>query len=220
MTISSRNIPAFRRLIRTKGDFRNPKIRRARFSNYRTGLSQEVMYNPTKIKENKGANLIITPIPGLADPMVDWASGKVSSIAMKLRFDGEIRLHRRGQPGAQLLNGAKGIAEIPLDRAGETYSIAGEIEFFEQFDFPVQQGMASGQRGEPDLLVFTWGRRYQGVLCQMQNLSIDIYEWSPAGDPVKAELTFALVRKVLTSRWSHDVWDVPQGIGLASQRIV
>jgi len=196
---------------------RTPKVKRTRVTNYRTGVYWVFLYNPDRITEKKGSNLVIDPIPGYGDPKVTWASGKPNIIDFSVILCGESRLRRSG---TQLFNGAKGVAEFPLDQHDDTYSIAGEIEFFEQFQYPIEEGLgtAGDTRGEPDLLVFTHGRRYQSVLCAVGDVNIDIFEFDPDGNPTRAKIDMQLVRKLEKSRWAHEVWDIPSALPAATQR--
>lgn len=194
-------------------DFTAPKVRRGRMTNFRTGRFLTFVYNPPSIEEKKSANLVIDAIPGDGDPLVRWASGGPNHIRMDLNVDGDGRL-RRG--GAQLFNGAKGVNEFPISDASKTYSIAGEIEFFEQFLHPVSQNVRGGT-GAPDDIIFTMGRRYQGVRCTMVDVDIRIIEFDSELNPSKAHIKIAMVRRNIRSRTSGDIWDIPEALGIGQQ---
>jgi hypothetical protein len=197
------------------GQLISKKVTRGRFTNYRTGLFTTFVYNPTRINEDKSSNLTIQPIPGSADPLSEWSSAGANVIKFKLNLCGESRLRR---DGVQLFNGAEGVQEIPIQEANQTYSIAGEIAFFEQFQFPV--ALTEGAVvGSPDLIVFSYGGRYQGVLCSLASLGIDVFEFNTKGDPTKAELSFELVRKSMKTRYAHQIWETPSALVPLGQRL-
>lgn len=196
----------------------HPKVKRGRFTNYRTGVFIEFLYNPDRITDRKGVNLIVDPIPGQSDALVRFASGRENNISFTLKLCGESSLRRRG---INFLNGA--VAEKPVSVATTTYSIAGEIEWFRSFEHPVDPELplraafsTSSSRlksddrfGGPDLVVFTFGRLYQGVLCAVESVDVDIHEFSPELDPTKADLSIALKRVVTENRFAHTIYQPP-----------
>ena len=113
-------------------DFTKRKVKRGRWTNQRTGLSHTFLYNPATIEEKKSANLSVDDIPGFSDPLVRWASGGVNTLSFDLMLDGEGRIRH---DDVTLYNGLRDLGDI--DDANDTFSLAGEIEFFESFLHPV-----------------------------------------------------------------------------------
>jgi len=188
-----------------------PQVARGRVTNARTRNFVEFMLNPSSIKETKGSNFVENPTPGFSDPKQDWASGKVSTIKFDVDLCGETGLRIRR---ANLTNGA--FPDKTLQEAATTYSIAGEIEFFESFMFPVDpelatRGIGGRKVGGPDKAIFTFGRRYQGVVCWLE-VDVDISEFTPELDPSRAKLGFVLRRISDTNRFAHTVWSPPAGL--------
>lgn len=184
-----------------KYDFTIPKVVRGRFTNVRTFESMEFAINPTKIKEKKGANLIEDPLPGQSDPLVRWASGKTSAITIQLELDAEMTYRRFAARHANYASDGEAVPEV--------WTVDGEIAFIEQFQFPV--GDEDGVGGEafgPDLIAFTFGPRYPGVVCALDDLDIDIEEWTPDLRPTKAKLNIVLKRQVTTNRFSNTIFRI------------
>lgn len=191
-------------------DFTQGKVRRGRITNYRTGNFVEFHHNPNRITKKKGTTLSVDQLPGQSDPLVRFASGNLETIDFVLDLCGESRLRRFG---AQLFNGA--VPEFPIEDADESYSVAGEIEFWESFQHPVDPAIAAARFAEPDQVVFTFGRMFQGVLCAVQDLEVEPFEFDPELSPTKAQVKVKLARIVTKQRFADSIWDVPAGIGIA-----
>lgn len=179
-------------------DFTSPKVKRGRFTNYRTHAFVEFLYNPTTIKEKPGVNLSSDDIPGASDPLLRFASGKGRPIAFDVQLCGESSLRRRG---SNMINAAHNEDAVNGDGG---YSIAAEIEFFEQFTYPTDPAL--GGTGAPDLVVFTFGRRYRGILCTMEDLDIDVFEFDPDLNPTRANLSVSLKRYVTRTIFSNEIY--------------
>ncbi len=194
-------------------DLRSGKVKRGRITNFRTGYFLEFAVNPADVEQDKTAVLLIDPLPGNADPTVDWIASSANEVKFSLYLDAELRL-RLTQ--AQLFNGAPTVNEYQSKDADIIYSVSGELEFFEQFLYPVHPEVRGGE-GRPDLAVLNYGRRYQGVVLELKSFKEKVSEWSPSNDPTKAKLDLEWVRVNPRSRFSGDVWDVPEGLGAARQ---
>lgn len=171
-------------------------IVRGRLVNYRTGAAFEFAYNPNNVSEPHVANLSTDDTPGQSDGIVRFASGKTREIRFTLKLSGERRLRMFG---ASVINDADPI-EIPEN----SYSIRGELAFLESFTFPTDP--EDGGDGAPDLVVFTFGPRWPGVLCVVQKVEAKNLEYAPDLDPTDADVEIVLMRKVDKNRFSNTIW--------------
>lgn len=183
-------------------DFTSDPVVRGRLTNARTGVSLGFLFNPTSIKDAGGAaNIAEDAIPGFSDTLVRWLSGKSKPISFVIRLDGTESLRLRG---GNLGNAAQ---RGRPDEA-ESFSIAGEIAFFESFAFPVDPDLP-GATGGADNVIFSFGSRYRRVLCAMEVGEIEITDFTPQLDPHRATIPIVLRRIVHEQRWAHDVWASP-----------
>ncbi len=184
-------------------DFTAPKVKRGRLTNFRTGNYVTFLYNPTSLSETKGNNLSEDAIPGFSDPLIRFASGKARVVTFSLEIDGESRIRRSG---VNLLNGAR---PEPIENA-LGFSIAGEIEFFQSLEYPVDPSLP-GSDGGPDKVVFTLGPMYDGVLCVVEQVPVTITEWDPELNPTRATLNLTLKAINIPQQYAHHVWKPPIG---------
>jgi len=180
-------------------DFSAPKVRRGRLTNQRNGEAVPFLYNPTSIKEKLPVNYVEDNIPGASDPLISFASGGAKEISFTLTLCGESSLRRRK---GQILNAARGDVEI---LSGDDFSIAGEIDFFRQFAYPTDPKDSQAD-GAPDRVVLTFGRLYDGVVCTIHNIDLDITEFSPGLDPTKATVALTMKRYVTKSVFSNQIF--------------
>lgn len=164
------------------------KVKRGRLTNARTGTFLEFLYNPTEVSESMGVNMSEDNLPGASDPLIHFASGKVRQISFKLDLCGESSLRFRG---VNLINAAKNDVKPP----DGTYSIAGEIEFFQSFTFPVNPKFP-GADGGNDKAVFTLGRLWDGVLVAVVDVNLKVTEFTPDLEPSRATIDLTLKRVV------------------------
>ena len=163
---------------------------RTRFTNYRTGEYYETGVNPQPIKDSCGSNLVEYPVPGLSDPIIDWISGKAKTIHLTIELDAEIEARRLGF--------SRG------DSGNYEYDLTSDIAWFESFCFPVDPTECSWKK-EPDKLIFTMGSRYNGILCLLESVDIEITEFSPKHAPTKAKLGLSLKRRIDVQRFSNSI---------------
>jgi len=173
---------------------------RGRITNYRTGTFLEFLYNPTEVTEDFSVTLSEDPLPGASDPIIHFASGKAKAIKFQLQLCGESSLRLRG---ANLINSARNDTVNP----GATYSIAGEIEFFQSFAYPSDR-KAPGSDGGTDKVIFTLGRLWPGILCAQEGLSVKVSEWDPDLNPTRATLDLSYKRVVTETIFSNQVFSV------------
>lgn len=201
-------------MARTTIDYTPPKVQRGGLTNYRTNIGVPFLYNPAAIEEKKGVTWAEDPVPGTSDPLLRFASGKASVISFQLELCGESSIRRRG---VQIINYASAqdenyvaseLARASADPLGDgpqpSYSVDGEIEFFESFQFPTDP--AEGGSGAPDLAVFTFGRRYPGVLVVVEDVAVNLTEFTPNLLTSRATLGITLKRYVIGSRTSSQYW--------------
>jgi hypothetical protein len=182
-------------------DFSSRKVRRGRITNARTTESLEFLYNPTSINEKLGATYVSDDIPGGSDPLLTFASGKAKVVTFSLQLCGESSLRRRGK---QITNDAlRG-----FDPKVTPYDITGEIEFFKQFCYPTDPNVQQRANGGPDRLLLSFGRVFQAVPCLLEDLDVDMTEFTPDLDPSRAVLKLTLKRYVTETVYSHQVWGI------------
>lgn len=179
--------------------FDRPKVARGRLTNYRTGNYVEFLYNPTSISKKQGVNLSEDNLPGSSDPLVHFASGKARSVTFSLQLCGESSLRLRG---ANLTNAIE--ADVEEDPT-ETLSIAGEIEFYESFTYPVDPELP-GSDGGCDKLVFTFGRTIRHFLCVMEELDVNVTQFTPSLQPYRATLNLTLKRVATETTFADRVF--------------
>lgn len=172
-------------------------VKRGRITNFRTGNWIEFLLNPASISEKKSANFAEDDLPGGADSLLRWMSGKCNVITVTLQLDGEIGIRRRGQ---NLVNTAQG------DSPGNVgYSVAAEIEWYEHFLYPVSPEQPGSKRA-PDKVIFSFGRRYKKTLCTVCDFDLQVTEFSPELDPTKATISLTLKRVETVQRFAHQIF--------------
>jgi Contractile injection system tube protein len=173
----------------------DPRVKRGRITNKRTANYVEFLYNPTSISDKKGNNWVEDASPNQAHPLIHFASGKVRNITFTLNLCGESRIRRSG---ATLTNGAF------ADDDPTSMSIAGEIEYYQSLEYPVDPKLP-GSTGGPDLVLFSFGRRYNALECAME-VGVDESEYDPNLNPTRAALQISLKVVKAAQEYAHDVW--------------
>lgn len=174
--------------------------RRGRLSNIRTGKALQWAVNPEKVGVAGGNNLVIEMVPGTADPVVRWASGKAKIYSIKLQLNAELSYRRRGGAFENGANAASAAAA-----AAGTLTILEEIRFLEQFSYPVDPNVASANYG-PDRVVLTYGPMFPGTPCLLQDIDIDVTGFTPDLDPYMADVTIKLVKTADLTTFADEIW--------------
>jgi hypothetical protein len=191
--VGDRN-PGVPRFSNPVGDFVHYRPKRGRLTNYRTAAFIDFLYNPSNIKDKKGVNLSEDAIPGYSDPLIRFASGKTNIISFTLDIDGESSRRFRGNPFPAV--------DATTD---DSFTIEGELAFYEQFMFPTNPD-DNGADGAPDRAVLTFGPRFPGVLCAVDDVDFDIVEFGRSLEPTKAKVHIVLKRLVFGTRFANTIW--------------
>lgn len=194
-------------------DFTAPRVKRGRITNARTSDSMAFALNPSTISVKGGSNVAEDPTPGSSDPLMRWMSGKVRTFSFTLFHDGEINLRVFN---AQMSNAAKQVETAPRtwgtgngrqelvdDPSG--YSVAGALEFLDQFCHPVDPTLPRSDGGA-DRVILNFGSYIRNVVCVMDDVQHEITEWDPELNPVRAKSTLTLKRYVTETTYANKIW--------------
>lgn len=176
--------------------FSQNRVKRMRLVNYRTGDGLEFSFNPKEVSEDFVANISVDDTPGQSDGIVRFASGKAKEIKFTLKLSGERRIRMFGD--------RFGNEADPILIPEGSYSVRGEIAFITQFVFPTDP--EDGGDGASDLVVFTAGPQWPGVLCAMKSSPLKAQEFDEDLDVTDAEIDIVLIRKVDRNRFSNTIW--------------
>lgn len=181
------------------GDFTAKKLTQGRITNMRTGVSRPFSINPHTIKNKGGAKLAEDEIPGFADPLFIFASGKAKTYTMTLEIDGEMTLRKQG---VQVTNNVH-----PQRSVNNTFDISGELEWYESLTYPSdpQDPVVPGDGGL-DRVLLTVGNRIEGIMCFVDEWEEEIIEFAPDLNPTKAKVTLTFKRVSDTNRYSNTVF--------------
>ncbi len=170
-------------------DFTAPRVTKGRLTDYRSGTFKEFSINPSSIKEGRSIEIEKMLPPGMSHSVLQPGGGQSKPISFTLFLDADIgyRARRRAQP-------------VPMD-------ISEEIAWYESHTFP--EGGA--RLGDPDssfpLLLFTFGKRYQGVMVLMAECTIEITKLTPELTPMSAKLDITLERYVRESQNRSSIYN-------------
>lgn len=180
-----------------------PRGARGRIINARNASFCEFPINPGEITYTKGSKLIETETPGVSDAFVQWSSGGAESFSLSLRIHGEDNLRIRGN---QIRNNAVP-REISTADASQSYSVAGEAEWFLQFLHPVQGNQPGSDQG-PDKVIVRVGRALPGVLALVENVKITYgnNDFTADLEPCDATVDISFKRVQFKPRFANDVW--------------
>lgn len=183
-------------------DFTSKKLTKGRITNARTGVSKVFSINPHTVKTKNGVHLTEDPIPGFSDALLRFAAGKARDIRFTLDIDGEMTLRKIG---VQTLN-----VNQPERDVYASFSISGEIEWYESFTFPVDPTLA-GSDGGLDIAIFSMGTHLNGIQCFIEEVETEITEWDPTLEPTKAKLHIVMKRIADENRFADTVWSGGDG---------
>jgi hypothetical protein len=181
----------------SKGNYTPVKVTKGVMTNVRTGITKQFSINPHTVRKKNGSHLSEDPIPGFSDPKLDYAAGKTRTFSFQLQLDGEMTL-RNFQ--TQALN------NVYPQRDLKSYSIAGEIEWYESMTFPVDPNLSGNNKGGLDMFAFTMGSHMQSILVFVEDADTTIIEFSPDLEPTKATIDLTLKRIAPTNVFSNQVW--------------
>lgn len=177
-------------------DFSRKPTSHGRLTNARTGASLQFVLNPASISDKKGSNISADAVPGFSHPKLDWASGKSRVIKFQLKLDAEI---------TQRFKKTNFIAAGTNSGVNPAYlTIRGELDFLRSLELPVY-GTDQIVRG-PDLVLFSFGLAYSGVLCFFEEAAIQVTEFGTTLEPTRADVDITLQEVVYRSTSAADVW--------------
>jgi len=199
-------------------DFTAAKVKRGSLVNYRTGDTLEFDLNPSDVKVTQSASIAEDNIPGFADPLLRWISGKAKKVSFSLQNDGDIRV-RRGRKFANAATMVESAAPATVGTGKNTefkedpegYSIAAYLEFLDHFLYPANptfsEGGDAGRNLGADLVIFNFGSYFRGGLYVVEDVNHDIIEFSPELLPTKAKSDIVLKEYVIENTWAHDIFE-------------
>lgn len=163
-----------------------PIVTRGRVTNARTKQYTQFAVNPAEIKIKTGVHFVEDAIPGFSHPKRRAVSGESEVYTFDLNLDGFMS---QDTFGVTFQNDAK-----PVD-PDSPYSIQGELDYWESFNLPPW-----------DLVVFTFGSRFPGILCDIAVSAVDVLEFDYNLNPMRAKLQIALAKYVTKSEQASQRW--------------
>lgn len=167
-----------------------------RITNSRTKEVMQFHLNPDTLKYQPGSPKHVTdPIPGVSHPKRAYASGSDETWKFTLTLDGAIALREYIVLPQNALRPAS-------DKS--PYSIRGYIEYIKGLCRPTDR--TKGATGDPDPVIFSFGKLVQKVKCDLEIGEIDITEFDPYLEPTAAKVPFVLTRLADQGELQGDVW--------------
>jgi Contractile injection system tube protein len=165
-----------------------PNVTRGRFTVASTGMSRNVMFNPSEITDEKQINWGQLDIPGASHPVFQFGTGGERLIQFELYLDGD-----RGRFGR-------------LDTQ-EDISVQSEINFYRSLVYPVRYNSDDFAAVYPHMLLFSFGRYVDLLPCIMKgNPVVRIFHWTPKLEPVRATVTIMLSEVTTKSQVANDIY--------------
>jgi hypothetical protein len=180
------------------GDFTRKRVLNGSITNMRTAFTRPFSINPHTIKSRGGANVPDTPVPGFSDPLLCFASGKVTTISFTLDIDGEMTLRKFG---IQMANA------VHPERDRYSYDISSELEWYDSLRFPVDPSDPGvGNDAGLDRVILSFGSYFPGVVCFVEDVEHEIIEFAPDLAPTKSKTSITMKRIADVSRFSRMIW--------------
>ncbi|WP_271782994.1 CIS tube protein [Aquimarina algiphila] len=157
--------------------FKLQKLKITSFDNQErtaNGLDFEVMYNPESVQQNFTNKFARNPNNPLNKEDAEFTYSALSTVRMKLIFDGT-NVHQYG---------AETIAKLAL---GIQKSVKDQIDYFLTNIVKVK-----GKLHEPPFLVLSWGKTIN-FNCRLASLDINYTLFDRSGHPLRAELNISFV---------------------------
>lgn len=171
-----------------------PNITKGRLTERETGRYREFSLNPAEISDSAGANYGKHTIPGMSAAAKQFGSGKDRTISFTLRLDGDIG---KREIRATLPNGIN-------------QDVSEELLWYRQFVYG--RPNARSQTGlAPAVLLFSFGRMYQGVPVVMTQCDARIVEWTKTLDPKRVDLALTFEEVLLRDVGASDIYNVSRG---------
>lgn len=149
-----------------------------------TGQRVPFMFNPTNVGSTKAISYAEQLVPGVSDPVIQYAAGGVRTISMELYLDGD-----RGRNRPRPLNAIRQSDNL------NAVNIADEIQFYQSLLYPIHRDGTRFTDVYPPTVLFSFGPLYQGVPCVVSGADDTVTFWTPDLRPIRATIRLELKEK-------------------------
>lgn len=165
-----------------------PTPTRGRITVLSRGITQELMFNPPTVSDNKAVTYGVIPLPGASHPVLQYGSGGERIINFTVYLDGD-----RGRYGR-------------LGTSRGTLSVDDLIRFYQSLLYPGEFDVLDFTAVYPSLVSFTMGPLYNGIICVVKSAPVNVTFWTPKMEPVRATINLQLSEVVQRSKTANDVF--------------
>lgn len=159
-----------------------------------TGEFAPFMFNPANIRQAKGINYAEQIVPGVSDPVIQYAAGGARTISLELYLDGDRGRNRPRRQNARRTD------------KGDSLDIADEIRFYESLLYPMKRDGVLFTDVHPSVVLFSFGVLYQRVPCVVATADSEVTFWTPDLRPMKATVRIELKEKRERGRERDDIY--------------
>lgn len=170
-----------------------------------TGDYRDFSLNPDELNDNKGWASSDQGIAGISDPALQGGHGTVRKITFVLRLDADVGYRGRGRPGgSEYFSAWREGKEI---QNSTPYDITDEAAWYRQFVYTEGNARLGEMDASPPVLLFSFGRMYQGLRCKLLQADLKITTWDQNLTPVRGDLNVTLRQVISESINRSDIYN-------------